>query len=34
VDFIGIADRKQRNSPAAVFQRFAVVDGTAGINRL
>ncbi|WP_170109144.1 alkaline phosphatase D family protein, partial [Neorhizobium huautlense] len=27
VDFIGIADRKQRNSPAAVFQRFAVTDG-------
>ena len=34
VDFIGIADRKQQNSPAAVFQRFAVTDGAAGVNRL
>ncbi|WP_117192797.1 alkaline phosphatase D family protein [Rhizobium terrae] len=34
VDFIGVADRKQRNSPASVFQSFAVSDGIAGVNRL
>jgi alkaline phosphatase D len=34
VDFIGITDRKQQNSPAAVFQSFAVADGLAGVNRL
>jgi alkaline phosphatase D len=34
VDFIGITDRKQQNSPAAVFQSFAVADGAAGVNRL
>ncbi|WP_105383916.1 alkaline phosphatase D family protein [Neorhizobium alkalisoli] len=34
VDFIGITDRKQQNSAAAVFQRFAVADGAAGVNRL
>ncbi|SMF35839.1 alkaline phosphatase D [Xaviernesmea oryzae] len=34
VDFIGIADRKQQNSPANVFQSFAVADGAAGVNRL
>ena len=34
VDFVGVADRKQQNSPANVFQSFAVADGTAGVNRL
>ncbi|WP_046600461.1 alkaline phosphatase D family protein [Neorhizobium galegae] len=34
VDFIGVADRKQQNSPASVFQSFAVADGLAGVNRL
>lgn len=34
VDFIGIADRKQQNSPATIFQSFAVADGVAGVNRL
>ncbi|CDZ28958.1 alkaline phosphatase [Neorhizobium galegae] len=34
VDFIGIAHRKQQNSPTAVFQSFAVADGAAGVNRL
>ncbi|MFB9948826.1 alkaline phosphatase D family protein [Rhizobium puerariae] len=34
VDFVGIADRKQQDSPAAVFQSFAVADGAAGVNRL
>lgn len=34
VDFIGVADRKQQNSPASVFQSFAVADGAAGVNRL
>ncbi|MEQ1408420.1 alkaline phosphatase D family protein [Neorhizobium sp. Rsf11] len=34
VDFVGIADRKQQNSPASVFQSFAVADGAAGVNRL
>lgn len=34
VSFIGIADRKQQNSPATTFQNFAVADGAAGVNRL
>ncbi|WMT92113.1 alkaline phosphatase D family protein [Pelagibacterium sp. H642] len=34
VDLVGISDRKDPAATAAVFQKFAVLDGMPGVNRL
>jgi alkaline phosphatase D len=34
IDLVAISDRKDPDATASVFQRFAVLDGIPGVNRL